>query len=239
MKDLKKMAVVLVILSGTAFFAYGQTLKERIDKSNTVKVYFRNRDIEHNPHTEGDPFNKKLGTGCNKFKETTPLPSQYIEAVKQIVDLLNKGFNTTVFTEGDLTYISSLPFNSEGELDWVKLGEPLTFFVSTSGFYSVNIFPTTGKENTMEVQSYLYVYSVTEGKLKTLSSTLLAWKQTPAIRTQKCDDYAWFVKNIPATSLDESFKTSVIEKITDFIEKEMAKYEKTIKKNKSLLIKQN
>jgi hypothetical protein len=232
MKTLSRVAVVLVLLSGTAAFLTGQTLKERIDQAKVVKVYFRIRDIEHNPHTEGDPFSKKPGTGCDKFKETTPLPLKYNEAVKQIVDLLNKGFKTTVFIEGDLTYISSLPFNSEGELDWEKLGEQLTFFVSTSGFYSVNIFPTTGKENTMEVQSYLYIYSVTQGKLKTLSSTSLAWKQTPAIRTQKCDDFAWFVKNFPVTSLAEPFKDSVIEKITNFIEKEMAKYEKTILKKK-------
>jgi hypothetical protein len=232
MKIILRAAVVLILLSGTAVFLTGQTLKERIDQANAVKVYFRNRDFEHNPHTEGDPFSKKLGTGCDKFKETTPLPSQYIQAVKQIVDMLNKGFKTTAFTEGDLTYISSLPVNYEGELDWVRLGEPLTFFVSTSGSYSVNIFPTTGKENTMEVQSYLYVYSVTQGKLKTLSSTLLAWKQSPAIRTQKCDDFTWFVKNFPATSLAEPFNDSVIEKITNFIEKEMAKYEKTIKKKK-------
>lgn len=232
MKALSRAVAVLILLSGTAAFLTGQTLKERIDQSKVVKVYFRNKDIEHNPHTEGDPFNKKLGTGCDKFKETTPLPSQYIEAVKQIVDLLNKGFKTTVFTEGDITYISSLPFNSEGELDWVKLGEPLTFFVSTSGSYSVNIFPTTGKENTMEVQSYLYIYSVTQGKLKTLSSTLLAWKQTSPIRTQKCDDFAWFAKNFPAASLADPFKESVIQKTTKFIEKEMAGYDKAMKKKK-------
>jgi hypothetical protein len=173
-----------------------------------------------------------LGTGCERFKETTPLPAEYIDAVKQVTDLLNKGFNTTVFVAGDLTYLSSLPVDYQGELDWIRLKEPLTFFVSTSGHYSVNNFPRTGKENTMEVESYLYVYSFTSGKLKTLSSTLLAWKQTSPIRTQKCDDYAWFVKNFPAASLAAPFKESVIEKTMKFIEKEMASYDKAMKKKK-------
>jgi hypothetical protein len=84
----------------------------------------------------------------------------------------------------------------------------------------------------MEVESYLYVFSVTAGKLKTLSSTLLAWKQTSPVRTQNCDDYAWFVKNFPATSLAERFKESVIEKTTKFIEKEMTSYDKAMKKKK-------
>jgi hypothetical protein len=232
MRALRRIAVALIILSGTAFYLSGQTLKEKIDQAKEIKVYFRNKDIENNPNTSGDLWNQKQGTGCNRFNETTPLPKEYIDVVKQVVDLLNKGFNTNVFNEGDLSYLSSLPVNSSGDLDWIRLGEPLTFFVSTSGFYSVNIFPNTGRENTMEVQSYLYVYSVTGGKLKTLSSTVLAWKQTPAIRTQKCDDYAWFVKNFPATSLVEPFKESVVEKTSKFIEKEMAIYEKAMRKKK-------
>jgi hypothetical protein len=232
MKNFKRMAVVLIILSGTAFYLPGQTLKERIDQAKEIKVYFRNKDIEHNPNTSGDPYSQKLGTGCERFNETTPLPAEYIDAVKQVTDLLNKGFNTTVFVAGDLTYLSSLPVDYHGELDWIRLKEPLTFFVSTSGHYSVNNFPKTGKENTMEVESYLYVFSVTAGKLKTLSSTLLAWKQTSPVRTQNCDDYAWFVKNFPATSLAERFKESVIEKTTKFIEKEMTSYDKAMKKKK-------
>jgi hypothetical protein len=84
----------------------------------------------------------------------------------------------------------------------------------------------------MEIQSYLYVYSVTGGKLKELSKTLLAWKQTPAVKTKYCDDYAWFVQNFPANSLAEPFKTSVLEKTNKFIEKEMAAYDKAMKKKK-------
>jgi hypothetical protein len=232
MKILKKVAVALIILSGTALSVSGQTLKERIDQSKEIKVYFRNSDIEHNPNTNGDPVSQKLGTGCPGFKETTPLPAEYTDAVKQIVGLLNKGFSTTAFEEGDLTYLSSLPVNSYGELDWQRLGEPLTFFVSSSGSYTVKNLPNTGKENTMEIQSYLYVYSVTAGKLKNLSSTLLAWKQTPAINTKFCDDFAWFVKNFPAVSLAESFKISVEEKTAKFIEKELANYTKAMKKKK-------
>jgi hypothetical protein len=232
MKYLKKIAGALIIISGTSFYLSGQTLKERIDQSSEIKVYFRNRDIEHNPNTDGDPYSQKMGTGCVRFKETTPLPSEYINAVKQVIDLLNKGFSTTAFKEGDLTYLSSLPETSGGELDWIRLGEPLTFFVSTSGYYSVNNYQRTGKENTMEVESHLYVFCIKDGRLKTLESQTLAWKQTPSISTKNCDDYAWFVKNFPATSLVEAFKASVIEKTNRFIEKEMASYEKAMKKKK-------
>lgn len=232
MVNFKGIAVALIILSGTASFVSGQTLKERIDQAKEIKVYFRNRDIEHNPNTSFDPGSQKIGTGCEKFNETTPLPSEYIDAAKQIIGFLNKGFNTTVFVEGDLTYLSSLPADSHGDLDWIRLREPLTFFVSTSGHYSVNNFPNTGKENTMEVESYLYVFCNKDGKLKTLATQLLGWKQTPAIRTQKCDDYTWFVKNFPATSLVDPFKASLIEKTNKFIEKELALYDKAMKKKK-------
>ena len=232
MKTFEKLAVSLILLSGTAFFVSGQTLKERIDFASEIRVYFRNSDIEHNPNTQGNPELAKQGTNCEKFRETTSLPSEYIDAVKQITGMLNKGFNTTVFKEGDLTYLSSLPVDSKGELDWLRLGEHLTFFVSTHGTYSVNKFPNTGKENTMEIQSRLYVYSVSDGKLKTLSSTLLAWKQTQPIKTQDCNNYDWFVRNIPANSLAEPFKELVTENILKFINKELSAYEKAMKKKK-------
>lgn len=227
---LRKAAVALAIFSGTALFLTGQTLKERIDQAKEIEVYFRNSNIEHNPNTNGDPFSQKLGTGCQGFKETTPLPAEYTNAVKPLVGILNKGFNTTVFVEGDLTYLSSLPVNSYGELDWPRLEEPLIFFVSSSGYYTVKNFPNTGKENTLEIQSFLYVYSIEGGKQKTLSSTLLAWKQTQPVKTKNCDDYAWFVQNFPANSLIEDFRSSITEKAARFIGKEMAIFEKAMKK---------
>ena len=230
MNILKKTAVILIILTGTASFISGQTLKELIDQSKEIKVYFRNRDIVHKPNTSGNPESQRMGTNCFAFSETSPLPTEYIAVTKEIIGLLNTGFNTSAFVEGDISYLSSLPVNSDGELDWIRLGEPLTFFISSSGYYTVKNFPNTGKENTLEIESYLYVFSFSGGKLKTLASELLAWKQTDPIRTQKCDDYAWFIKNIPSNSLVEPFKISVKEKTLKFIEKEISSYNRSMRK---------
>ena len=230
MINLKKIAGVLIFLSGPAIILFSQTLKERIDQSSEIKVYFRNSDIEHRPNTDGNPELNKQGTGCEKFREKTPLPVEYSDAVNNVIDLLNKGFNTTAFVAGDLTYLSSLPVDAHGELDWIRLGEPLTFFVSSSGHYSVNKYPNTGRENSMEVESYLYVYTIKDGKIKTLSSNVLAWKQAQPIKTQKCDDYAWFVQHFPANALAGPFKSSVIDNTNKFIDKELTTYEKAMKK---------
>jgi hypothetical protein len=233
MKSLKQTAVFLIILSGTAFFVSGQTLKERIDQAKVVKVYFKNADIVSRAKTDTQNTNSISGSGCENFKETTPLPAEYTEVVKLIIDLLNKGFNTTAFVAGDFSVINDLPLASTGELNWLKLGEPLAFYVSTSGAYYVRRpSGTIVRNNTLEVQSYLYAFAVTEGKLKNLVSKMLVSEKSPIITSEKCEDYAWFVRSFPASSLSEPFKIDMIESITDFTRKEMSKYDKTMMKKK-------
>lgn len=233
MKINKKIAVVLIILSGTAIHLSGQTLKERIDLSKEIKVYFRNADIVSKANTQTKFGTTISGSGCENFKETIPMPAEYDKALKQIVDLLNNGFNTEAFVAGNFSVIDNLPVTSSGDLNWLRLGEPLAFFISTSGaYYTRRSYGSFVREHTLEVESFLYVYSVTEGKLKLPVSKMLAWAKTEKIETDKCEDYAWFVKTFPAASLAEPFKNKLIENTTDFIAKEMDKYEKAMKKKK-------
>jgi hypothetical protein len=150
-----------------------------------------------------------------------------------IIELLNKGFNTTAFVAGDF---STVPLRTsgllKGEPDWVTLNEPLIFFVSTWGEYAVNLVSGAGKQNTMAIESYLIIYYLKDGKLKIFDQKSLASKRTDPIKTQNCDDYAYFVKTFPANSLVEAFKTSFIENTNELITKDMKKYEKTMSKKK-------
>ena len=233
MKIIKKIAVVLIILSGTAIHLSGQTLKEKIDQTQEIKVYFRNADIVSKANTETKFGTTIAGSGCENFKETIPMPAEYDNALIHIIDLLNNGFHTKAFVAGNFSAINNLPFTSSGDLNWLRLGEPLAFFLSTSGAYYIRrSYGTSVRENTLEVESYLYVYSVDEGKLKSLGSKMLAWAKTEKIESDKCEDYAWFVKTFPVASLAEPFKKILVENTTDFIAKEMDKYEKAMKKKK-------
>jgi hypothetical protein len=233
MKNIKRIAVVLILLSGTAFFVSGQTLKERIDQAKVVKVYFKNADIVSKGDTQTEIGSTRYGSGCENFKETIPMPAEYTDALKQIIDLLNKGFNTTAFVTGDFSAINNLPVAYNGELNWLRLGEPLAFYISTSGAYFVRRTSSTiTRENRFELESFIYVYAVTDGKLKSLVSKMLVLARSPVIKSDKCEDYAWFVKTFPAASLAEPFKTDMVESITDFTTKELAKYDKAMQKKK-------
>jgi hypothetical protein len=228
MKNVTKIAIALVILSGSLFKVSGQTLKERIDSTKIVKVYFFSHPIVHNPNK----VKINSGTTCDKFKETTPLPVEYIDATKKVVDLLNKGFNTTVFVTGD---IGTLP-TSYGEIDWVKLNEPLTIQVHTSGEYTVYNAAMAGEatklKNYLHVESSLWVYGIVKGKEKYFTGAKIADEATPSIKSTDCEKYDYFVKNFPANSLVEPFKISTDTKTKEFIGIEMAKYEKAMKKKK-------
>jgi hypothetical protein len=140
-----KIAFTLIILSVMGFKLSAQTIKDRIDEAGSVKVYFEIFDIVHVPNTLGDPSNPAgKGTGCEEFKPS-PLPASYTDEVKLVVDMLNKGFNTTAFVAGD---ISTVPVKESGMLKsypgWLKLGEPIVFVVSLSGTYNVNNIGVSG-----------------------------------------------------------------------------------------------
>ena len=132
MKKITKIACVLIVLSCTSNFIFGQTLKERIDEAKVVKVYFKTAPISHDSNFEGSSVQNIAATGCETFGETTPLPAEYTDALNGLLDILNKGFSTTAFVAGDF---SALPLRTtgmlKGEPDWVAVGEPLMFFVSS------------------------------------------------------------------------------------------------------------
>jgi hypothetical protein len=236
MKNLSRTAIALMLFSLAVLNVSGQTLKERIDQVKEIKVYFSNSDIKHNPNTNPPPGSQNKGTGCPAFTETTPIPADYIESEKQVIDLLNKGFTTTIFVTGD---ISTVPLFTEGmqkgNQNWLKLGEPLIVWISTTGTYNVENMGLMGASdcvNSLSVDSYLAFYGIVDGKIKVLGNINLVNKKTPTVKTKVCDDYAYFVKNFPLSSLSDAFKTDIAEKTTDFTMKEMAKYEKAIKKKK-------
>ena len=211
------------------------TLKEKIDQAKEVKVYFQKHDIHHSPNTA--TVGPTPGTGCSKFNETTELPEEYTSASKKILQMLNEGFKTTAFVEGD---IKSVPVKktSIGSIeipDWVKHGEQLVAIVTFSGTYKVENSGLMGEvklQNSMTVTAYLQFYEIVDGKLEVIVNKHLANVASKTKSTTQCDTYDYFVENFPANSLVEPFTSSVEEKVAGFTEKRMKKYDKSMKKKK-------
>ena len=236
MKYLIKLSICLILLSGIVLNSFGQTIKERIDQNKEVKVYFMNYDIVHNPNTQPPMGSTNGGTGCPRFTETTPLPAEYAEAAKQVIELMNKGFNTTAFIVGDIANVPvKMKVPGADLYDWLKLGEPLAVNVITTGAYTVENGGLMGEKKLSDfllMNSTLTVIGITEGKAKALATKIIVWESSPKIPVKECSNYETFVKNFPPFSLIEPFKTSLATKTGDFIEKEMAAYEKAMKKKK-------
>lgn len=119
----------------------------------------------------------------------------------------------------------------KGEPDWAAVGEPLMVYLNTWGLYSVKA-GSTGKANSMAIESYLTIFSLKDGKIKIVEQGMLSSEWTEPISTQKCDDYAKFVELFPANALVEPFKAEFIEKTNELIAKDMKKYEKAMSKKK-------
>jgi hypothetical protein len=236
MKNLTKTAISLIFISGMVFNLSAQTIKERIDEAKTVKVYISIKDIVHSPNTTAAPGSQQKGTGCVNFTQTTPFTSDYTDVVKQIVDVLNKGFNTTAFVAGD---ISTVPlFESgiqKGSQDYLKLGEPLLAVVYLTGTYNVlnaGLMGEVSLSASFNVMSGINIYAVTDGKLKGIALKNLGTVNSPGKQTKTCPDYDYFVKNFPLADFFDKFKESFDKKTTEFITKEMENYTKAMSKKK-------
>lgn len=236
MKNLTKSAIAMMIFTVMVYNSSAQTIKERIDEAKTVKVYVSIKDIIHAPNTNAAPGSQQKGTGCVNFTQTTPFTSDYADVVKQIVDALNKGFNTTAFVAGD---ISTVPlFESgiqKGSQDYLKLGEPVLAVVYLTGTYNVlnaGLMGEVSLSANFNIMSGINIYAVTDGKLKGIALKNLGMVNSPAKQTKTCPDYDYFVKNFPLADYFEKFKTSFETKTTDFITKEMENYDKAMKKKK-------
>ena len=226
MKILTKSIVMLIVLVCVPYFASSQTLKERIDEAKTVKIYFKNSPITHSPNKDGNVASAVTGTGCEKFGEPTPLPQEYIDVINELVDIFNKGFETTAFVAGDFSAVPERTSGMlKGEPDWVKLGEDLMFFVNTWGFYSVKM-GSEGKINNLAVETYLIVYGIKKGKIKIITQKQLASEWAEPINTTKCDDYAYFTEHFPANMLVNDHKEELLKETDGFIAKDMKKYNK-------------
>jgi hypothetical protein len=232
MKNFSKTVLTIFVLTCVSYFASAQTLKERIDEAKVVKIYFNNTPIEHSPNTESSVASNVPGTGCEKFGETTPLPTEYTDAVNGLLDLFNTGFKTTAFVAGDFSSIAKKESGMlKGQPDWISLGESLMFYVYTYGNYNVKM-GSEGKVNSMSIKSYLIIYGIKKGKINIVTQKEISKAWSEVINTQKCDDYAYFIEHFEANSLAEPFNTMLIEKTNALIAKDMKKYEKAMKKKK-------
>lgn len=236
MKNLLKNAIALLVICALAGNASAQTLKERIDEAKTVKVYFIIKDIVHSPNTTPAPGSQQKGTGCPLFSQTTAFPSDYQDEVKQVVDMLNKGFSTTAFVAGDISTVPVLESGMlKGSPDWLKLGEPVMFSVSLTGSYLVNNTGLMGDVKltaNMQIISAISVYAPVSGKIKTLTTKNLGTITAPFKDSKTCPDYDYFVKNFPLADYFSKFKESFESKTNDFITKEMESYTKAMSKKK-------
>jgi hypothetical protein len=236
MRNLTKRVFSLMIISGVVFNLSAQTIKERIDEAKTVKVYISIKDVTHVPNTTAAPGSQQKGTGCVLFDKTTPFPASYTDEVNLVVEMLNKGFNTTAFVAAD---ISTVPLVETGMLkgnpDWIKLGEPIVFIVYLSGSYNVTNVGLMGEvklSNNLSILSGIGVNANVGGKMKALAVKNLGMVGTPSKESKTCGDYDYFVQNFPLADFFDKFKESFEKKMVEFTTKEMEDYDKAMKKKK-------
>ncbi|PCJ28123.1 MAG: hypothetical protein COA97_02275 [Flavobacteriales bacterium] len=241
------ISALAILLMTTAAFAGKDkiTLKEKVEQSKTVKVFFNVKSDIVDAEDE-----RKLQL-IDKSKHTsikTAMPNEFAskEIKDQVIKTLNEGLQVgSAFVEGD---ISTLPESSKKATkyrDFSKLEDGLYAMVYITGEYTrfLQRKEVEGKtvfesSNRMEISSQIFFYEVIAGKVKKYgdmlmkSGVLLGHANTATKKTDKLESLSYMESNFPALPLLDEFKKTMFEYTTSFAKRKLKKHNKVVSKRK-------
>ncbi|NQX97086.1 MAG: hypothetical protein HRT73_04285 [Flavobacteriales bacterium] len=243
-KSIISALTILLMTTGAYAGKDKTTLKEKIEKSKTVKVFFSVRDIVDAEHE------RKLQQLKPKAKTDirTNMPEAFsgTKIKKNVIKVLNDGLKVgEAFVEGD---ISSLPVSDKKNTsyrDLSKLPDGFYAIIDIYGEYTrflerkevggKTVFEAT---NRMAIKSHLFFYEVIGGKVKKYGSmlmksgVLLGHASSALIKTDKLENLEYMEINFPATELLEGFIKTMTEYTVDFAARKLKKHNKVVSKRK-------
>ena len=229
MKNVVLSSIALVGIVSMAFIAMKKdksTLKDKIDRTEKVHVFFSYSPIVH------DAVVSPEGKGCARFDDQTELTEFYKSQESNIFSLLNEGFETTdKFVVGDITSLEKKEVMGVDVYNYAtgsaKVGD-IVLQVAISGTYKA--LKTSGSNNSLNLSMKMLIWEVVEeGKVK-LKGQPGMLTSSEIVKTKTCQTYDYFVTNFPLDDYQEQFKEDYTKKLNKFILKMMEKHEKAVSK---------
>jgi hypothetical protein len=250
MKKVSLSIMLLAMIISSAFAGDKEeklTLKEKIENSKEVKLFF---NVRTDIIDEADENKLKLTNPDAKTKIRTPLPvSFYSEEIKnEVIKILNTGLGVgNAFVEADASSLNATLERNHCYKDMSGLPDGFYAMVYITGTYT-RFEDQTAKEvdgkmvhessNRMEIDSRLFFYEVEAGKVKKYgdvlmkSGILLGHASAQMIKTYKVEDLEFMETNFPAEPLLDGYKRTMYQFTKDFTERTMKKHEKALAKRK-------
>ena len=230
---MKKLLMILSAILGMALISIAGgkeklTLKEKIDKAKTVKVYVDFQSITHNPNTQ-------KGTGCTKFNDKTEFTSDYKNEVDNIIKKLNEGLSTDAFIKGDISTVPIKTFSNISMYDYAKMEGEIAVSLTFSGMYKTTKGSTTDPNviyNAMNFQVDVVFMEIINGRIKVIKQGKIAFVNGGINEDSKCGDFAYFTSSFPLEKYVDEFKKSIDKKTTNITAAIMKKHNKVVEKRK-------
>lgn len=244
MKKLFLQTFALLLFAAKAYAGGDDklTLKEKVEQSKEVKVFYCVREIT-------DENDERLLKASNPEAKTlihTAMPAEYAgkDIKDSILNILNRILEVgKTFVEGDA---SSLPESKNRKTQYKDLSKlPDGFYVlmDVSGEYTRTIQKKVVDGNTllevlnsMEITSHLHFYEVVKSEIEPYgdmfmrSGVLLGNAKTPVIKSERLENLDYMEKTFPALSLLKEYKESMYRLTNNFAEKQLKKHNKAVSK---------
>jgi len=231
-------ALAIVLVATSAFAGKDKsTLKEKVEKSKTVKVFFNVNDILDQDHENKlQQANPKAKT---EIRTTMPKAFYSAEVKNNVIKTLNDGLQVgSAFVEGD---VSELPLSSKKNTnfrDLSKLPDGLYAMVNVTGRYTRFVSMSDGVvSNSMKIEANLFFYEVTGGKVKKIKVNMgmgafLGRANTETIKTDKLESIEYMEINFPASPLLAEYTRTMNENLLSVTKRLLKKHDKAVAKRK-------
>ncbi len=250
MKKVSLSLVLIVIFCTVAFAGKDKsTLKEKIENTKEVKVFFSVREIID----QEDENKLKQANPKAKTDIRTIMPEAYYssEIKSQVINNLNDGLQLSgALVEGD---VSNIPISDDKKTnyrDLTKLPDGFYLIVDIAGEYQRNGKTIPGNQtngykpilekvtNRVEIKAQLFFYEIKDGKINKYGDMLM--KTGVLLATcggvgAETKDYvsAKELEGIyPPLSFIETYKKTLLEYTTDFAARKLKKHNKVVAKRK-------
>jgi len=231
-------ALAILLISTSAFAGKDKsTLKEKVEKSKTVKVFFNVNDILDQEHENKlQQANPKAKTD---IRTTMPEAFYSAEIKKNVIKTLNDGLQVgSAFVEGDIAELPASSKKNTNYRDLSKLPDGFYAMVNVTGRYERFVSMSDGVvSNSMKIETNLFFYEVVGGKVKKAKVNMgmgafLGRANTETIKTDKLESIEYMEINFPASPLLVEYTRTMKENTTDVAARLLKKHNKVVSKRK-------
>lgn len=234
------LSIILMGVFTSIVFAGGKdklTLKEKVEKSETVNVYFNVTEV-----VDRETERKMKQTNPTaKTDIRTKIPTEFssVDLKTAVVSTLNTEMQVKAFKLADVSELGESSNKKTQYLDFSKLPDGVIAVVQVEGDYTrfVDMGNAGEVSNSMQIKANMFFYEIKGGVAKKIKVNMgiganLGTTKTETIKTPKLEGLSFLETKFPVALLLENYTATMKEYTGDFAKRMLKKHNKVVSKRK-------